>query len=98
MVGNTLVDRRFFLFARSKGPPGFRLGSLGKVKMSRLYPSTSPLLWFFHFGKKKREKKKALALHDFERKSGFVDNLLVSPLLEKEQQSVFTAFMDDDIS
>jgi len=58
MVGNTLVDRRFFLFARSKGPPGFRLGSLGKVKMSRLYPSTSPLLWFFHFGKKKREKKK----------------------------------------
>jgi hypothetical protein len=44
------------------------------------------------------EEEKALALHDFERKSGFVDNLLVSPLLEKEQQSVFTAFMDDDIS
>jgi hypothetical protein len=44
------------------------------------------------------EEEKALALHDFERKSGFVDNLLVSPLLEKERQSVFTAFMDDDIS
>jgi hypothetical protein len=44
------------------------------------------------------EEEKALALHDFERKSGFVDNFLVSPLLEKERQSVFTAFMDDDIS
>jgi hypothetical protein len=59
MVGNTLVDRRFFLFARSKGPPGFRLGSLGKVKISHLYPSsTSPLLWFFHFGKKRKKKKR----------------------------------------
>tara|TARA_B100000767_G_scaffold105247_1_gene101002 strand:+ start:340 stop:492 length:153 start_codon:yes stop_codon:yes gene_type:complete len=41
------------------------------------------------------EKEKALALHDFERLRDFkVDDLLVS----KEQQSVFTAFMDDDIS
>jgi hypothetical protein len=52
----------------------------------------------FPFCEEEEGEEKALALYDFERKSGFVDNLLVSPLLEKEQQSVFTAFMDDDIS
>jgi|TARA_B110000305_G_C18910482_1_gene390498 hypothetical protein len=31
------------------------------------------------------EEEEALALHDFERKSDFVEDLLVSPLLEKEQ-------------
>jgi len=59
MGDNTSGDRRFFPFVRSKRPPGFRLGSRGKVKMmiSRLYPtSTSPLLWIFHFEKKKKKK------------------------------------------
>jgi hypothetical protein len=49
----------------------------------------------FPFWEEEEEEEEDLVLHDFERSANFVDeNLLVS----KERQSVFTAFMDDDIS
>ena len=49
----------------------------------------------FPFWEEEEEDEEDLVLHDFERSRDFVDeNFLVS----KERQSVFTAFMDDDIS
>ena len=49
----------------------------------------------FPFWEEEEEEEEDLVLHDFERSANFVDeNFLVS----KERQSVFTAFMDDDIS
>jgi len=83
------------LFDGSSGvPPG--IARKGKDVSSLSVDVAAALV--FPFWEEEEGEEKALALHDFERKSGFVDNLLVSPLLEKEQQSVFTAFMDDDIS
>tara|TARA_B100000482_G_scaffold139903_1_gene102925 strand:- start:130 stop:366 length:237 start_codon:yes stop_codon:yes gene_type:complete len=49
----------------------------------------------FPFWEEEEVEEEDLVLHDFERSKDFVDeNFLVS----KERRSVFTAFMDDDIS